>query len=91
MLDKCTNCVCDLGYIKCKKLECPWLDCDVKEFLEGECCSVCTGQCVGMLSSNKYYEPNDIWSEENDNCIKCQCVNGNSIVKIFKNIILKIS
>ena len=74
-LNACTQCRCDMGYITCKKIECPILDCEVKEaLLSDECCPVCTGECRSA-STGILYKPNEAWKEDDD-CTECRCVNG---------------
>ena len=64
-----------MGHIKCNKISCPILDCDLQEWFGLECCPICTGQCLGH-SADKIYEPNEMWFEISDDCIECKCING---------------
>lgn len=79
MLNACTECKCELGYIKCSSIECPKLDCEVTRTLEGECCPVCTNQCFSMSLPEKVFEPMEKWYEYDDPCIQCKCLNGKKI------------
>ena len=66
-----------MGHIKCNKISCPVLDCEVKQSLTSECCPVCTGECLG--SNDKIYKPNETWKEDDDDCIECKCVDGQKV------------
>ncbi len=63
-----------MGQIKCNKISCPVLDCEVKQSLNFECCPVCTNECLG--ESDKIYKQNETWKEDNDDCIECKCIDG---------------
>jgi hypothetical protein len=73
----CTSCVCEKGHIRCSKVECPLLDCEVKQSLTSECCPVCTGECLST-ATGKVYKSNETWREDND-CIQCTCINGKKL------------
>lgn len=72
-LNSCTTCKCEFGSIKCSKIQCEELDCEVKQSLVSECCPVCTGEC--RSSNGKLYKNNEAWKEDDD-CVECRCVNG---------------
>ena len=66
-----------MGHIKCGRISCPNLNCEVKQILNSECCPVCTGECLSH--HGKLYKTNDTWIEDNDPCIECKCVNGKKV------------
>lgn len=75
MSDQCTRCKCDFGHVKCEQIQCPVLKCEVKKMLADQCCPICTGECFDGQRL-KYYQPNETWFHNNDDCISCKCIDG---------------
>jgi len=73
MLDACTPCKCEMGHISCNKINCPFLDCEIKKTKESECCKKCSGECRNFLG--QVYKANETWNEDDD-CTICTCING---------------
>lgn len=73
-LNACTDCMCEMGHIKCNKISCPVLDCEIKQSLTNECCPICTNECLG--TDEKIYKSNETWKLDDDDCTQCKCVNG---------------
>ncbi|KFM81699.1 Kielin/chordin-like protein, partial [Stegodyphus mimosarum] len=76
--DPCTHCVCEFGFITCKKTQCPDIKCGFGETefkLPGDCCPVCASEYyLACNYSGTIYENGENWKP--DPCTTCQCRNG---------------
>ena len=80
--DVCTNCTCITGELICEQIVCPSLECgefEVKAFLPGQCCAVCTPrEVIEPLSPEpECTQPEGrLFRDSEDPCMECRCSQG---------------
>lgn len=74
--DECTQCECsEMGETQCQVSHCKPLNCEDKQFIDGQCCPICD------ISNSKFCAPNKLCEihclnyvyDEAQNCTVCRC------------------
>ncbi|XP_077999978.1 kielin/chordin-like protein [Glandiceps talaboti] len=71
--DLCNQCTCRDGSVQCQIEECPVMNCQQTEVLQGSCCPVCRG-CIDRFGTR--HDHNDEWRLQDDDCNVCRCYEG---------------
>ncbi|XP_078582340.1 kielin/chordin-like protein isoform X1 [Branchiostoma floridae x Branchiostoma japonicum] len=71
-VDKCSNCICQNGYVQCAPVACPPSSCPYPEKNDDQCCPVCRG----CEYDNHLYTSGQTFADTRDPCRECTCVSG---------------
>eukprot|EP00058_Branchiostoma_floridae_P014451 XP_002599939.1 hypothetical protein BRAFLDRAFT_74063 [Branchiostoma floridae] len=69
-VDKCSNCICQNGYVQCAPVACPPSSCPYPEKNDDQCCPVCRG----CEYDNRLYTSGQTFADTRDPCRECTCV-----------------